>query len=94
MREQAAAFMQVAVGMTAAESVEYYPPLPHDRSVDHYRLMSGQSNEPFFCLPEAGTVRTHYYCLPEAQSLEIPPGLSSVEASMAFPNPIGMRSGS
>ncbi len=34
--EQAATLMQVEVGMTAAESVDYYPPLPDDRSVDHY----------------------------------------------------------
>lgn len=38
VREQAATLMQVQVGMTAGESVEYYPPLPHDRSIDHYRL--------------------------------------------------------
>ena len=36
--EQAATLMQVEVGMTAGESVEYYPPLPDDRSVDHYEL--------------------------------------------------------
>lgn len=38
VREDAATFMQVEVGMTAAESAEYYPPLPGDRSVDHYRF--------------------------------------------------------
>ena len=26
--------MQVEVGLTAAESVEYYPPMPGDRSMD------------------------------------------------------------
>jgi hypothetical protein len=36
--EQAATLMQVEVGMTAAESVDYYPPLPDDRSVDHYAM--------------------------------------------------------
>ena len=30
--------MQVEVGMTAAESVDYYPPLPDDRTVDHYAM--------------------------------------------------------
>jgi hypothetical protein len=38
IREQAPAFMQVDVGMTAAESAEYYPPLPGDRSQDHYQF--------------------------------------------------------
>jgi hypothetical protein len=38
VRENAATLMQVEVGMTAAESAEYYPPLPHDRTVDHYRF--------------------------------------------------------
>lgn len=38
VREHAATLMQVEVGMTAAESAEYYPPLPHDRTVDHYRF--------------------------------------------------------
>lgn len=36
--ELAATLMQVEVGMTAAESVDYYPPLPDDRSVDHYAM--------------------------------------------------------
>ena len=36
--EQAATLMQVEVGMTAAESVDYYPPLPDDRSLDHYAM--------------------------------------------------------
>ena len=38
VREDARVLMQVEVGMTAAESAEYYPPLPGDRSVDHYNL--------------------------------------------------------
>lgn len=38
VREYAATLMQVEVGMTAAESAEYYPPLPNDRTVDHYRF--------------------------------------------------------
>jgi hypothetical protein len=36
--ESARTLMQVEVGMTAAESVEYYPPLPDDRSVNHYQF--------------------------------------------------------
>jgi hypothetical protein len=36
--ENARTLMQVEVGMTAAESVEYYPPLPDDRSVNHYQF--------------------------------------------------------
>jgi hypothetical protein len=36
--EHVSVFMQVEVGMTAAESAEYYPPLPCDRSHDHYQL--------------------------------------------------------
>jgi hypothetical protein len=36
--ENARTLMQVEVGMSAAESVEYYPPLPDDRSVNHYQF--------------------------------------------------------
>ena len=36
--EHARTLMQVEVGMTAAESVEYYPPLPDDRTADHYQF--------------------------------------------------------
>ncbi|MHB8973098.1 MAG: hypothetical protein ACYC3X_11820 [Pirellulaceae bacterium] len=36
VREDAGTLMQVSVGMTAAESVDYYPPLPGDRSRNHY----------------------------------------------------------
>lgn len=38
VREQAPVLMQVVVGMTAAESAEYYPPLPSDPAVDHYEI--------------------------------------------------------
>jgi hypothetical protein len=38
VREHARVLMQVEVGMTAAESVEYYPPMAGDRSVNHYNL--------------------------------------------------------
>lgn len=38
VREQAQVLMHVEVGMTAAESAEYYPPLPNDPSVDHYEI--------------------------------------------------------
>jgi len=34
LAEAAPLILQVEVSMTAAESVEYYPPLPHDRSYD------------------------------------------------------------
>jgi len=48
--EAASCLMQVEVGMTAAESAEYYPPLPGDRSIDHYRFdcdpCSGYSRPP------------------------------------------------
>lgn len=50
VRESAGCLMQVEVGMTAAESAEYYPPLPGDRTVDHYRFdcdpCSGYSGTP------------------------------------------------
>jgi hypothetical protein len=36
VREHAQTLMRVSVGMTAAESVDYYPPLPGDRSRNHY----------------------------------------------------------
>ena len=38
VREHASALLNVEIGMTAAESAEYYPPLPDDRSVNHYRF--------------------------------------------------------
>lgn len=41
--------MRVEVGMTAAESVEYYPPLPHDRSIDHYQLNAARPDTPHVC---------------------------------------------
>jgi hypothetical protein len=34
--EQTATLLEVQAGMTAAESSQYYPPLPCDRSVNHY----------------------------------------------------------
>lgn len=40
VRESAQALLYMQVGMTAAESAEYYPPLPDDRSVNHYRFGS------------------------------------------------------
>jgi len=51
VREDARTLMQVEVGMTAAESVEYYPPLPGDRSVDHYNLSGAaqQASPAQFC---------------------------------------------
>jgi len=36
VKEDARTLMNVSVGMTAAESVDYYPPLPGDRSRNHY----------------------------------------------------------
>jgi hypothetical protein len=41
VRETAPVLLHMQVGMTAAESAEYYPPLPDDRSINHYRLRSG-----------------------------------------------------
>jgi hypothetical protein len=38
VREQAAVLMRVEVGMTAAESAEYYPPVVGERTDDHYTL--------------------------------------------------------
>jgi hypothetical protein len=40
VRENAPTLLYVQVGMTAAESAEYYPPLPDDRSLNHYRFSS------------------------------------------------------
>jgi hypothetical protein len=40
VRESAPALLYMQVGMTAAESAEYYPPLPDDRSINHYRFSS------------------------------------------------------
>jgi hypothetical protein len=59
VREQAATLMQVEVGMTAAESMEYYPPLPNDRSVDHYRFNPlADAGQGTLC----GTARDPGYC--------------------------------
>ncbi len=41
VREHAQSLLRVEAGMTAAESAEYYPPLPDDRSVNHYEGDSG-----------------------------------------------------
>jgi hypothetical protein len=38
LRENAATFMQVDVGLTAAESAEYYPPLATDDRHNHYEF--------------------------------------------------------
>lgn len=40
VRENSPTLLSMQVGMTAAESAEYYPPLPDDRSINHYRLSS------------------------------------------------------
>ncbi len=36
VREAAQSILEMEAGLTAAESAQYYPPLPEDRSVDHY----------------------------------------------------------
>lgn len=38
VREQAQSLLEMEAGMTAAESAEFYPPLPEDRSVNHYNM--------------------------------------------------------
>lgn len=38
VRENAQSLLEVEAGMSAAESAEYYPPLPDDRSVNHYSM--------------------------------------------------------
>ncbi len=38
VRENAKSLLEVEAGLTAAESAEYYPPLPTDRSQNHYRF--------------------------------------------------------
>lgn len=43
VKESAQLLMQVEVGMTAAESVEYYPPVMKDRTDSHYDLGSPES---------------------------------------------------
>jgi hypothetical protein len=43
--EQAAVLMQVEVGMTAAESAEYYPPVVGERTDDHYSLQAGRPGD-------------------------------------------------
>lgn len=41
VREHAQSLLEVHAGLTAAESAEYYPPLPDDRSVNHYEMGIG-----------------------------------------------------
>ena len=41
VREHAQSLLEVHAGLTAAESAEYYPPLPDDRSVNHYEMGKG-----------------------------------------------------
>jgi len=78
--EQATVFMQVEVGMTAAESAEYYPPIACDRAVNHYQLPGeGQGtvqqtrspDGPFFCECETAT--------------DIYPTVTFCECESAFP---------
>ncbi|MCC9658449.1 hypothetical protein [Rhodopirellula halodulae] len=38
VREHAQSLLEMDAGMTAAESAEFYPPLPEDRSVNHYNM--------------------------------------------------------
>ncbi|TWU49141.1 hypothetical protein [Rubripirellula reticaptiva] len=38
VREHAQSMLELEAGLTAAESAQYYPPLPEDRSVDHYSM--------------------------------------------------------
>lgn len=38
VREHAQSILEMKAGLTAAESAEYYPPLPDDRSVNHYDI--------------------------------------------------------
>jgi hypothetical protein len=38
VRENASSMLELQAGLTAAESAEYYPPLPDDRSVNHYNM--------------------------------------------------------
>ena len=38
VREHAQSILEMKAGLTAAESAEYYPPLPDNRSVDHYDM--------------------------------------------------------
>lgn len=39
--ESAQSQLEVQAGLTAAESAEYFPPLPDDRSVNHYAMDKG-----------------------------------------------------
>lgn len=41
VRENAQSLLEVQAGLTAAESAEYYLPLPDDRSVNHYEMGKG-----------------------------------------------------
>jgi len=41
VRENAQSILELQAGLTAAESAEYYPPLPEDRSVNHYDMDGG-----------------------------------------------------
>ena len=45
VRENAQSLLDVQAGLTAAESAEYYPPLPDDRSVNHYCMDKGAGGE-------------------------------------------------
>ncbi|MEZ6125100.1 MAG: hypothetical protein R3C49_18290 [Planctomycetaceae bacterium] len=43
VREHAQSLLELSAGLTAAESAEFYPPLPTDRSVNHYDMNPGGS---------------------------------------------------
>ena len=43
VREHAQSSLEMTAGLTAAESAEFYPPLPNDRSVNHYDMNPGST---------------------------------------------------
>ena len=47
VRENAQSLLDVQAGLTAAESAEYYPPLPDDRSVNHYSMDKSVGGEAY-----------------------------------------------
>jgi hypothetical protein len=52
--ESVPSLLQMSAGMTAAESIQYYPPLPGDPSHNHYNAWPSRTPAPTSCLSEDG----------------------------------------
>lgn len=76
--EQTPTILEVHAGMTAAESAQYYPPLPIDRSVNHYDpYRFSRSHAPAHPSPVTSCEPDYFhyypYCEPDEPQASAPP---------------------